>query len=73
MRTDLNFGFAVPIAVEGVDENILNSRETWANKQAYDAQAKTLVGIFIKNFARFEDHAGTDVKAAFPVAQLAAE
>ena len=64
MRTDPNFGFAVPVAVEGVDENILNPREAWA---------KILVDMFIKNFAGFEDFASTEVKAASPVAQTAAE
>src|SRR3546814_12865041 len=28
-RIDPNFGFAVPIAVEGVDSNILDPRATW--------------------------------------------
>jgi len=73
MRTDANFGFAVPIAVDGVDAKMLNPRETWADKQAYDAQAHKLVGMFVRNFAKFEDHVGADVKAASPVMQLAAE
>jgi phosphoenolpyruvate carboxykinase (ATP) len=73
MRTDENFGFAVPVAVESVDSAILDPRATWADKQAYDAQAKKLVGMFVKNFARFEEHVGADVKAASPMAQMAAE
>jgi phosphoenolpyruvate carboxykinase (ATP) len=73
MRTDANFGFAVPVEVAGVDAKILNPRETWADKQAYDAQARKLVGMFIKNFARFEAHVGADIKAASPATQIAAE
>jgi phosphoenolpyruvate carboxykinase (ATP) len=73
MRIDANFGFAVPVAVEGVDARILNPRETWADTAAYDAQARKLVGMFVKNFAKFEDHAGADVKAASPAMQIAAE
>jgi phosphoenolpyruvate carboxykinase (ATP) len=73
MRTDANFGFAVPIEVPGVEAKILNPRETWADKQAYDAQARKLVGMFVKNFARFEAHVGADIKAASPAVQLAAE
>ncbi len=73
MRIDPNFGFAVPEAVEGVDSAILNPRETWADKKAYDAMAKKLVGMFIKNFAKFEAKVGADVKAASPVSQIAAE
>lgn len=73
MRTDANFGFAVPEAVEGVDSKILNPRETWADKKAYDAMARKLVGMFVKNFAKFEAKVGADVKAASPGLQIAAE
>jgi phosphoenolpyruvate carboxykinase (ATP) len=73
MRTDANFGFAVPVEVAGVDAKILNPRETWADKQAYDAQARKLVGMFVRNFARFEAHVGADIKAASPATQIAAE
>ncbi len=73
MRTDPNFGFAVPVAVEGVDSTILNPRETWADKKAYDAMARKLVGMFVKNSARFEKAVGADVKAASPVIAIAAE
>jgi phosphoenolpyruvate carboxykinase (ATP) len=73
MRTDRNFGFAVPVAVEGVDAGILDPRGTWADPQAYDAMAAKLVGMFVQNFARFEEHVGPDVRAASPVTQMAAE
>ena len=73
MRTDANFGFAVPEAVDGVDAKILNPRETWADTRAYDAMAKKLVGMFVKNFAKFEARVGADVKAASPGLQIAAE
>ncbi|WP_421692892.1 phosphoenolpyruvate carboxykinase [Aestuariivirga sp.] len=73
MRTDPNFGFAVPEAVAGVDPKILNPRATWSDPRAYDAMARTLVGMFVKNFARFEAKVGPEVKAASPAAQIAAE
>jgi phosphoenolpyruvate carboxykinase (ATP) len=73
MRTDPHFGFAVPERVEGVDMKILNPRETWNDKAAYDATARKLVGMFVKNFAKFEAMVESDVKAASPAAQIAAE
>ncbi len=73
MRTDPNFGFAVPECVEGIDSTILNPRETWGDARAYDAMARKLVGMFVKNFARFEAKVGAEIKAASPAAQIAAE
>ena len=61
------------MAVEGVDSAILNPRETWTDTQAYDAQAKRLVGMFVKNFAKFEAHVDAEVKSASPATQIAAE
>ncbi|WP_164155763.1 phosphoenolpyruvate carboxykinase [Sandarakinorhabdus rubra] len=67
-RTDANFGFAVPVAVPGVEDRILDPRETWADKAAYDAQAKKLVGMFIANFAQFEAHVDASVRDSAPKA-----
>jgi phosphoenolpyruvate carboxykinase (ATP) len=73
MRTDPLFGFQVPTALAGVDATTLNPRETWADKAAYDAQARALVDMFNKNFAKFEVHVDADVKAAAPALRQAAE
>ena len=73
MRTDPLFGFEVPISLPGVDSTILNPRETWADKAAYDTQARALVDMFKKNFEKFEVHVDEDVKAAAPVLRQAAE
>jgi phosphoenolpyruvate carboxykinase (ATP) len=73
MRTDPLFGFQVPTALPGVDPSILNPRETWADKAAYDAQARALVDMFQKNFEKFEVHVDADVKAAAPALRQAAE
>jgi phosphoenolpyruvate carboxykinase (ATP) len=67
-RVDENFGFKVPVAVPGVDAAILNPRETWANKAAYDTTAQKLVGLFIANFAQFEEHVDESVRRAAPTA-----
>ena len=72
-RTDPNFGFEVPIDAPGVDAKILDPRATWSDKAAYDAQARRLVGMFIDNFAGFEDHVDAAVRSAAPRLDLAAE
>ncbi len=73
MRLDPAFGFEVPAALEGVDPKILDPRETWADKAAYDVQARALVKMFKDNFAKFEQHVDADVKAAAPGFRAAAE
>ncbi len=65
-RTDPNFGFQVPVTVPGVDMLILNPRDTWADKAAYDAKAATLVTLFIDNFAQFAEHVDAGVREAAP-------
>ena len=73
MRTDPLFGFQVPTALPDVESGILNPRDTWADKAAYDQQARALVDMFTKNFAKFEVHVDADVKAAAPALRQAAE
>ena len=63
-RRDPNFGFDVPMAVEGVADALLDPRRTWADGAAYDAQAKKLVGMFAENFGQYVAHIDADVKAA---------
>jgi phosphoenolpyruvate carboxykinase (ATP) len=73
MRADPLFGFEVPLALPGVEPAILNPRETWPDKAAYDAQARALVDMFRANFAKFESHVDRDVLAAAPLLRQAAE
>jgi len=68
MRTDPVFGFSVPLALEGVAEEILKPRETWPDTAAYDSQAAALAAMFRENFAKFEAHVDDDVRSAAPTA-----
>ena len=67
-RKDPNFGFDVPVSVPGVDANLLDPRQTWADAADYDATVQELVGKFIDNFAQFTDYVDEGVRAAAPKA-----
>jgi len=62
-RRDPNFGFEVPVAVEGVPEVLLDPRRTWDDPAAYDRQAARLVRMFADNFAQYADHIDDEVRA----------
>ena len=63
-RKDPNFGFDVPVQVQGVAELLLDPRRTWDDKAAYDAQAAKLVQMFSDNFEQYLPYIDSDVKDA---------
>ncbi len=68
MTKDPIFGFEVPAQVPGVDDNILNPRNSWDDAGAYDAQARKLSQMFIDNFKIYEGHVSEAVRSAAPSA-----
>jgi phosphoenolpyruvate carboxykinase (ATP) len=66
MRVDPLFGVEVPQAVPGVPDRLLDPRSTWRDPSAYDAQARTVAGMFRDNFARFVPDVAPEVAAAGP-------
>ena len=52
--SDPNFKILIPKEVPGVDSQILNPRNTWNDKEAYDAKAKDLISLFKNNFIKYE-------------------
>jgi phosphoenolpyruvate carboxykinase (ATP) len=67
-ETDPVFGFEVVTEVPGVPSDILRPRDSWTDKAAYEATAKKLAGLFVKNFETYLDGVSTEVKAAAPKA-----
>ena len=65
-RPDPIFGIHVPEHVPGVPDKVLNPRDTWQDKAAYDAQAAKLAELFHENFAQFEDVVSEAVRNAGP-------
>ena len=61
------FDFEVPTSLPGVDPNILDPRDTYAEASQWEEKAKDLAGRFIKNFAKYEGNdAGKALVAAGP-------
>jgi phosphoenolpyruvate carboxykinase (ATP) len=69
MSEDPIFGFQVPKTCPDVPSEVLWPRDTWANKDAYDARARQLADMFVENFKQFEDRVSEGVRAAAPRAR----
>ena len=57
----------MPTECPGVPPEILNPRNTWNDKEAYDEQASTLARQFEENFLKYSDDVTDDVRSAGPV------
>ncbi len=61
------FNFDVPTELPGVDTNILDPRNTYADASEWEAKAKDLAQRFVKNFAKYEgNEAGKALVPAGP-------
>ena len=60
------FELALPKTCEGVPSEILNPRETWADKISYDETANNLAGKFVKNFEKFASETSAEILNAAP-------
>jgi phosphoenolpyruvate carboxykinase (ATP) len=61
------FGLAMPQTCPNVPSHLLNPRNTWADKSAYDTKANELAHAFNKNFERFAAHASDEILSARPI------
>jgi phosphoenolpyruvate carboxykinase (ATP) len=60
------FDLAFPVSCEGVPAELLNPRNTWADKNAYDSTANNLASKFIANFEKFASETSAEILAAAP-------
>ena len=61
------FGLAMPGTCPGVPAGILNPRNAWPDRQAYDEMANNLAKQFIHNFKKYEEGVTSEVRSAAPV------
>jgi phosphoenolpyruvate carboxykinase (ATP) len=60
------FGLSMPVSCPDVPEEILNPKNTWTDKDAYDQKANFLANAFLKNFEKFKSIANDEVLAGAP-------
>jgi phosphoenolpyruvate carboxykinase (ATP) len=60
------FGLQFPTSCPNVPDEMLNPRNTWADKNAYDAQANKLAAAFVNNFEQFASQASEAILSAAP-------
>ena len=60
---DKNFGFEVPLNVEGINKTLLTPRSTWPNSSDYDDQAQKLVKMFSDNFEKYKKSVDSSILA----------
>ncbi|MGD1840916.1 MAG: phosphoenolpyruvate carboxykinase (ATP) [Thermonemataceae bacterium] len=60
------FGVAIPQDCPQVPNEVLNPRETWEDKEAYDAKANHLAREFVKNFEKYADFANEEILSGAP-------
>jgi len=61
------FGLNMPKECPNVPDDVLNPKETWEDKSAYDTKAETLAKSFKTNFEKFEAYANEEILSGAPI------
>jgi phosphoenolpyruvate carboxykinase (ATP) len=62
------FGYMMPTSCPNAPAELLNPRNTWADKSAYDTQANKLANMFVKNFEQYAAGVSKEILDAAPKA-----
>jgi len=65
-KTQAIFELAMPTSVPGVPSEILNPKDTWADKADFDKTANNLADQFVKNFEVFAKESSEAIMSAAP-------
>jgi phosphoenolpyruvate carboxykinase (ATP) len=64
------FRLAIPKTCPNVPDEILNARNTWADKNAFDEKAAALAAAFVKNFEQYASGVSKEVLDAAPIVSV---
>jgi phosphoenolpyruvate carboxykinase (ATP) len=60
------FNLSIPKSCPGVPTELLNPRNTWGDKNEFDAKLNTLAASFVKNFGQYAEFANEEILNASP-------
>ena len=60
------FGLHMPVECPEVPTELLNPRNTWKDKAAYDLKADILAKAFIRNFEKYKEGCNQEIQEALP-------
>jgi phosphoenolpyruvate carboxykinase (ATP) len=65
-QTDPIFGFSTVTKCGDIPASVLLPRNSWSDPSQYDAAAKKLAGMFVRNFETYASVAGENIRAGGP-------
>lgn len=65
-QTQPTFELAIPTSCEGVPSEILNPKDTWSDKAAFDETVNNLANKFVKNFEQYQSETSEAILSAAP-------